>query len=64
VFASKASGIHRKLGLDETHVRKLQTGGPDGDLGPSEILPSEEKYVAIAGGSGVLVDCPVCGRSG
>ncbi|KAM0718013.1 hypothetical protein Q7P37_006345 [Cladosporium fusiforme] len=50
------SGIYRKLGLDETEVRKLQTGGPDGDLGSNEILLGKEKYVAIVDGAGVLVD--------
>ena len=58
------SGIYRKLGLDETQVRKLQNGGPDGDLGSNEILLSKEKYVAIVDGVGVLVDRldrPACG---
>jgi glutamate dehydrogenase len=32
------SGIYRKLGLDETQVRKLQIGGPGGDLSFNEIL--------------------------
>ena len=49
-------GIYRKLNLDETQVRKLQTGGPDGDLGSNEILLGHEKYSAIVDGSGVLVD--------
>ncbi|KAF2174124.1 hypothetical protein M409DRAFT_62259 [Zasmidium cellare ATCC 36951] len=49
-------GIYRKLNLDETQVRKLQTGGPDGDLGSNEILLGNEKYVSIVDGSGVLVD--------
>lgn len=49
-------GIYRKLGLDETQVRKIQTGGPDGDLGSNEILLGKEKYTAIVDGSGVLVD--------
>jgi glutamate dehydrogenase len=50
------SGIYRKLNLDPTKVRKMQTGGPDGDLGSNEILLSDEKYTAIIDGSGVLVD--------
>lgn len=29
------TGIYRKLGLKEEEVRKVQTGGPDGDLGSS-----------------------------
>ncbi|EXJ53921.1 NAD-specific glutamate dehydrogenase [Cladophialophora yegresii CBS 114405] len=49
-------GIYRKLNLDPSKIRKLQTGGPDGDLGSNEILLGNEKYVAIVDGSGVLVD--------
>ncbi|KAK0363927.1 NAD-dependent glutamate dehydrogenase [Friedmanniomyces endolithicus] len=49
-------GIYRKLGLDESQVRKLQTGGPDGDLGSNEILLGHEKYCAIVDGAGVLMD--------
>ncbi|EMC96096.1 hypothetical protein BAUCODRAFT_71533 [Baudoinia panamericana UAMH 10762] len=49
-------GIYRKLNLDQTQVRKLQTGGPDGDLGSNEILLGQEKYCAIVDGAGVLVD--------
>ncbi|KAL2217755.1 putative NAD+ dependent glutamate dehydrogenase [Thermoascus aurantiacus ATCC 26904] len=49
-------GIYRKLNIDPSKVRKLQTGGPDGDLGSNEILLGNEKYTAIVDGSGVLVD--------
>ncbi|KAL9118584.1 MAG: hypothetical protein Q9187_004871, partial [Circinaria calcarea] len=49
-------GIYRKLNLNPASVRKLQTGGPDGDLGSNEILLGNEKYTAIVDGSGVLVD--------
>ncbi|KAI1000684.1 NAD-specific glutamate dehydrogenase [Podosphaera aphanis] len=49
-------GIYRKVGLDPNQVRKMQTGGPDGDLGSNEILLSSEKYTSIIDGSGVLVD--------
>lgn len=49
-------GIYRKLGIDPSNVRKLQTGGPDGDLGSNEILLGNEKYTAIVDGSGVIVD--------
>ncbi|KAF2197981.1 NAD-dependent glutamate dehydrogenase [Delitschia confertaspora ATCC 74209] len=49
-------GIYRELKLDPSQVKKLQTGGPDGDLGSNEILLSNEKYIAIVDGSGVLVD--------
>ena len=46
----------RKLGRPEREVKKLQTGGPDGDLGSNEILLGNEKYIAIVDGSGVLAD--------
>jgi glutamate dehydrogenase len=49
-------GIYRKLQLDPSTVKKMQTGGPDGDLGSNEILLSNEKYTAIVDGSGVIVD--------
>ncbi|KAF2147187.1 uncharacterized protein K452DRAFT_240434 [Aplosporella prunicola CBS 121167] len=49
-------GIYRKLNLDPSKVRKLQTGGPDGDLGSNEILLGNEQYTAIVDGAGVLVD--------
>ncbi|GAD98634.1 NAD+ dependent glutamate dehydrogenase [Paecilomyces variotii No. 5] len=49
-------GIYRKLNIDPSTVRKLQTGGPDGDLGSNEILLGNEKYIAVVDGSGVLVD--------
>ena len=49
-------GIYRKLNLEQANVRKLQTGGPDGDLGSNEILLGNEKYTAVVDGSGVLVD--------
>ena len=49
-------GIYSKLNLNPANVRKLQTGGPDGDLGSNEILLGNEKYCAIVDGSGVLVD--------
>ena len=49
-------GIYRKLKLDPARVRKMQTGGPDGDLGSNEILLSNEKYTSVIDGSGVLVD--------
>ncbi|KAF2834827.1 glutamate/leucine/phenylalanine/valine dehydrogenase [Patellaria atrata CBS 101060] len=49
-------GIYRKLNLDPSKVKKLQTGGPDGDLGSNEILLGNEQYCAIVDGSGVLVD--------
>lgn len=50
------NGIYRKLELDPSKIRKLQTGGPDGDLGSNEILLSNEMYTAVVDGAGVLVD--------
>ncbi|VVT58032.1 uncharacterized protein SAPINGB_P006003 [Magnusiomyces paraingens] len=49
-------GIYRKLNIDGSKVYKMQTGGPDGDLGSNEILLSNEIYVSIVDGSGVLHD--------
>ncbi len=33
-------GIYKQLGLREKDVTKVQTGGPDGDLGSSKYTPS------------------------
>lgn len=51
-------GIYRKNNLTNETVNKLQTGGPDGDLGSNEILLStpNERYIAIVDGSGVIAD--------
>ncbi|KAJ7109084.1 NAD-specific glutamate dehydrogenase [Mycena crocata] len=49
-------GIYKQLGLRERDITKVQTGGPDGDLGSNEILLSSDKTVAIIDGSGVLAD--------
>ncbi|KAN0087658.1 Glutamate/Leucine/Phenylalanine/Valine dehydrogenase domain containing protein [Tylopilus felleus] len=49
-------GIYKQLGLREKDVTKVQTGGPDGDLGSNEILLSSDKTIAIIDGSGVLAD--------
>ncbi|KAF7975316.1 hypothetical protein HWV62_9737 [Athelia sp. TMB] len=49
-------GIYKQLGLQEKNITKVQTGGPDGDLGSNEILLSSDKTVAIIDGSGVLAD--------
>ncbi|KNC51381.1 NAD-specific glutamate dehydrogenase [Thecamonas trahens ATCC 50062] len=43
-------------GIDESTVTKVQTGGPDGDLGSNEILISKDITKAIVDGSGVLYD--------
>jgi len=49
--------IYEKLNIDDSKVRKFQTGGPDGDLGSNEILLSRnEQYVGIVDGSGVIAD--------
>ncbi len=45
-----------KLGKDESKIRKIQTGGPDGDLGSNEILISKDITIGIVDGSGVLYD--------
>jgi glutamate dehydrogenase len=49
-------GVLAKLGLKEEEMVKIQTGGPDGDLGSNEILISKDKTVAVVDGSGVLYD--------
>lgn len=49
-------GILSKLGLQEENITKVQTGGPDGDLGSNEILISKDKTLCIIDGSGVLYD--------
>ena len=49
-------GVLEKLGLEEKDVVKIQTGGPDGDLGSNEIKMSNDKTIAIVDGSGVLYD--------
>ncbi|TPX74221.1 hypothetical protein CcCBS67573_g04511 [Chytriomyces confervae] len=49
-------GIYRKLNIKEENVTKMQTGGPDGDLGSNEIKISHDKTIGIVDGSGVLYD--------
>ncbi|KAI9338539.1 Glutamate/Leucine/Phenylalanine/Valine dehydrogenase-domain-containing protein [Obelidium mucronatum] len=49
-------GIYRKLGLKEENITKMQTGGPDGDLGSNEIKISKDRTIGIVDGSGVLCD--------
>jgi glutamate dehydrogenase len=49
-------GILEKLGLKEENVTKVQTGGPDGDLGSNEIIISKDKTICVIDGSGVLYD--------
>ena len=57
-------GIYRKLGLQEEEITKIQTGGPDGDLGSNEIKISNDKTIAIIDGSGVLYDIGNDGTKG
>merc|ERR1719181_2077670 len=49
-------GLLEETGVDEASITKVQTGGPDGDLGSNEILMSKDKTVAIVDGSGVIYD--------
>ncbi|CEG82663.1 Putative NAD-specific glutamate dehydrogenase [Rhizopus microsporus] len=49
-------GIYRKDGLKEEECTKVQTGGPDGDLGSNEIKISKDNTIAVVDGSGVLYD--------
>jgi len=49
-------GILRKKSIDESSIRKFQTGGPDGDLGSNEIKISRDRTIGIVDGSGVLYD--------
>ncbi|SDP39343.1 NAD-glutamate dehydrogenase domain-containing protein [Desulforhopalus singaporensis] len=49
-------GVLEKMGLEESAVTKIQTGGPDGDLGSNEIKISRDKTIAVIDGSGVLYD--------
>ncbi len=48
--------ILKKLNLEEKDITKVQTGGPDGDLGSNEILISKDKTIAVIDGSGVAYD--------
>lgn len=49
-------GIFEKFNIKEEECTKIQTGGPDGDLGSNEILISSDKTIGIVDGSGVLYD--------
>jgi len=49
-------GILRKLNLQEDRIIKVQTGGPDGDLGSNEILISKDRTSCVIDGSGILFD--------
>ena len=65
LYGMTTAGVHEyvlavleKLGLDEQALTKIQTGGPDGDLGSNEILVSRDRTIAVIDGSGVLYDPP------
>lgn len=49
-------GLLRVYGMKEEEVTKVQTGGPDGDLGSNEILMSNDKTIAVVDGAGVVFD--------
>ncbi len=49
-------GVLEQLGLEESQVTKIQTGGPDGDLGSNEIRLSKDRTLAVVDGSGVVYD--------
>jgi len=51
-----ARELYRTLDIDEQTIRKVQTGGPDGDLGSNEILQSTDMTVALIDASGVAYD--------
>jgi glutamate dehydrogenase len=49
-------GLQAKFKLDPAKLTKMQTGGPDGDLGSNEIKLGNERTVGVVDGSGVLFD--------
>jgi glutamate dehydrogenase len=49
-------GVLEKLHMREEDLVKIQTGGPDGDLGSNEIRISRDKTVGVVDASGVLFD--------
>jgi glutamate dehydrogenase len=49
-------GILDRLGIDESSITKLQTGGPDGDLGSNEILISKDKTIGLLDAMGTVFD--------
>eukprot|EP01119_Soliformovum_irregulare_P017228 TRINITY_DN507_c0_g1_i1.p1 TRINITY_DN507_c0_g1~~TRINITY_DN507_c0_g1_i1.p1 ORF type:complete len:1023 (-),score=385.85 TRINITY_DN507_c0_g1_i1:36-3032(-) len=49
-------GSLARMGMKEEEITKVQTGGPDGDLGSNEIKISKDKTTAVVDGSGVLYD--------
>jgi glutamate dehydrogenase len=62
-FGMTTVGVHEyvlavleKIGRDEGDIVKIQTGGPDGDLGSNEIRISKDRTIGVVDGSGVLYD--------
>ncbi|MBN8216505.1 MAG: NAD-glutamate dehydrogenase [Spirochaetes bacterium] len=62
-YGMTTHGVHtyvlcllERLGLDEASLTKIQTGGPDGDLGGNEILLSRDRTLGVVDGDGVLFD--------
>ncbi len=47
-----------KLNKKEEEMTKVQTGGPDGDLGSNEIKVSRDRTIAVVDGSGVAYAHP------
>jgi glutamate dehydrogenase len=63
VYGMTTASVHtyvqcllEELGLDEAGITKVQTGGPDGDLGSNEILVSRDRTIGVLDGSGVGYD--------
>ena len=63
LYGMTTAGVHeyelqilKKMGLKEEDATKIQTGGPDGDLGSNEIKCSKSKYLAVVDATGVLYD--------
>jgi glutamate dehydrogenase len=56
--------VLEKLGLEEQSIVKIQTGGPDGDLGSNEIRISKDRTIGVVDGSGVLYDPEGINREG
>ncbi len=62
-YGMTTTGVHeyvlqllKRLHLNEKDITKVQTGGPDGDLGSNEIFISRDKTIAVIDGSGVAYD--------
>ncbi len=62
-YGMTTTGVHeyvmqilKKFKISEKDITKVQTGGPDGDLGSNEILISHDKTIAVIDGSGVAYD--------